>query len=143
MCIRDSSQCWISNTRAFRIGNVRGWKLAYSDAQSEAAIGFYKLVEGHGGEGMSAVTGSGVINWLQTAEALKPVTASATNWALAPGGYASFQKGQRQCVGFVRDGRSTGGPINWILGAVFCRESNSPIAANEAQFIADTIKVRD
>jgi len=54
----------------------------------------------------------------------------------------TFQKAQRQCIGFVRNGPIAGGVMHWILGAVFCRESTSPIPTTEAQFIADAVKVR-
>ena len=115
----------------------------YSDAKSEFAVGLYKLIEPHGTDGMNAVPSSGMINWLQSAEALKSVTAGATNWALASGGYATFRKAPRQCAGFVRDGRGVGGQIMWLLGAAFCRESDSPITTSEAQFVADSLKVKD
>ena len=42
------SQCWVSNVRNFRVGNVQAWRLLYSDSNSEVAVGFYKLVEAHG-----------------------------------------------------------------------------------------------
>ena len=133
------NQCWVSNTRAFRNGNVQSWKLIYGDAKSDVAVGLYKLVEVHGPGGLGAVTGSAVINWLQSAEALKNLTSGGSNWVLGSGNYATYQLGQRRCVGFVRSG---GSQINWILGAVFCREADSPIAASEAQFIADAVRVR-
>jgi len=137
------AQCWISNTRTFRNGNVQSWKLTYSDAKSDVAIGLYKLVEAHAPGGLGAVAGSGAIAWLQSAEALRTLTSGGTNWALGSGGYVTYQQAQRRCVGFVRNGPAIGGQINWILGAVFCRESDSPIAPSEAQFIADAVRVRE
>ena len=56
--------------------------------------------------------------------------------------YLTFQKPQRQCVAFVRNGPAVGGQINWILGAAFCRESATPIPNSELQFIADAVQVR-
>jgi hypothetical protein len=137
------NQCWISNTRAFRNGNVQSWKLTYSDAKSDVAIGLYKLVEAHGPGGLGPVAGSGVIAWLQSAAALTNLTSGGTNWVLGAGGYVTYQQAQRRCVGFVRNGPAVGGQINWILGAAFCRETNSPIATSEAQFIADAVRVRE
>jgi hypothetical protein len=141
------TQCWASNVRTFRVGNIQSWRLTYTDSKSEVAIGLYRLVEAHGVGGMSAVAGSTAIDWLRTADALKNVTAGATGWALsgskAGDHYVTFQKAQRQCIGFVRDGPPIGGQINWILGATFCRESASPIPSSELQFIADAVQVRD
>ena len=140
------NRCWTSNVRTFRVGNVQSWRLTYTDSKSEVAIGLYRLVEAHGVGGMSAVASSGAIEWLRTADALKNVTAGATGWALsgstAGDHYVTFQKAQRQCIGFVRNGPAIGGQINWILGATFCRESASPIPNSELQFIADAVQVR-
>lgn len=136
------NQCWISNSRSFRVGNVQSWRLTYNDAKSEFAIGLYRLVEAHGVGGMSPVAGSGAAEWLRTADALKNVTSGASAWSWTGGDYVTFQKPQRQCIGFVRNGPIAGGAMNWILGAVFCRESPSPIPTSEAQFIADAVKVR-
>jgi hypothetical protein len=137
------SRCWVSNTRTFRIGNIQSWRLTYTDSRSEVAIGFYRLVEAHGVGGMSAVGGSGMISWLQTADALKNVTTGGSGWALVGSYYVTFRKAQRQCIAFVRNGPMVSGQINWILGATFCRESATPIPTNEAQFIADAVQVRD
>lgn len=138
------NRCWVSNTRAFRVGNVQAWRLVFTDAKSEVAVGLYKLVEAHGLGGMSPATGTGIIDWLRTAEALKNVTSGASGWALAGGQYVTFQKPNRQCIGYVRNGtvRSVG-QVNWILGATFCRESPSPIPSSEAQFIEDAVQVRE
>src|SRR5258708_37730470 len=35
------NQCWVSNTRTFRVGNIRAWRLVYTDLKSEFAIGLY------------------------------------------------------------------------------------------------------
>jgi hypothetical protein len=137
------SQCSVSNTRTFRIGKVRSWRLTFGDANSEVAVGLYRLVDaGSAGSGMDPVSPSATIGWLQAAEALKSVTSGGSNWAVSPGGYATYRKGQRQCIGFVRNGPAVGGQIDWLLGAVFCREAASPIPASEAQFIADAVRVR-
>ncbi len=40
------NQCWTSNVRTFRIGNVQSWRLTYTDSKSELAIGLYRLVAG-------------------------------------------------------------------------------------------------
>ena len=140
------NRCWASNARTFRVGNVQSWRLTYTDSKSEVAIGLYRLVEAHGVGGMSAVASSGAIEWIRTADALKNVTAGATGWALsgstAGDHYVTFQKAQRQCIGFVRNGPPIGGQINWILGATFCRESATPIPNSELQFIADAVQVR-
>lgn len=140
------NQCWASNVRTFRVGNVQSWRLTYTDSKSEFAIGLYRLVEAHGVGGMSAVASSTAIEWLRTADALKNVTAGGGGWALSgsQGGdhYVTFQKAQRQCIAFVRNGPAVNGQINWILGASFCRESASPIPRSELQFIADAVQVR-
>jgi hypothetical protein len=140
------TQCWASNVRTFRVGNVQSWRLTYTDSKSEVAIGLYRLVEAHGVGGMSAVASSTVIDWLRTADALKNVTAGGSGWALngsqAGDHYVAFQKAQRQCIAFVRNGPTVNGQINWILGAAFCRESASPIPSIELQFIADAVQVR-
>lgn len=141
------SQCWISNTRTFRIGTVQGWRLAYTDSKSEFSIGFYRIVNAHGVGGMSPVSASGAADWVRTADALKNVTAGASGWASSQNAtgdrYVTYQKPQRQCIAFVRNGPITNGQVNWILGAAFCRESATPLSSNEAQFIADAVKVRD
>lgn len=141
------SQCWISNTRTFRIGTVQGWRLAYTDSKSEFSIGFYRIVSAHGVGGMSPVSASGAADWIRTADALKNVTAGASGWAsgqnAAGDRFVTYQKPQRQCIAFVRNGPITNGQVNWILGAAFCRESAAPLSSNEAQFIADAVKVRD
>ncbi len=141
------SQCWISNTRTFRIGTVQGWRLAYTDSKSEFSIGFYRIMDAHGVGGMSPVSASAAADWVRTADALKNVTAGASNWASSQNAtgdrYITYQKPQRQCIAFVRNGPVTNGQVNWILGAAFCRESAAPLSSNEAQFIADAVKVRN
>lgn len=141
------SQCWMSNRRTFRIGVVQSWRLTYTDSKSEVAIGLYRLVEPHGVGGLSPVAASTAVDWLRSADALKNVTSGASGWALGSsrGGdhYVTFQKAQRQCVGFVRNGTAVGAQLDWILGATFCREATSPIAASEVQFIADAVQVRN
>ena len=138
------SQCFVSNVRTFRIGNIQSWRLTYTDSVSEFAIGYYRLVAAHGTGGMSPVTSnSALIDWVRTADALKHVSGGGTNWAVAtsPTGerYVTFQKGSRQCIGFVRNS-----PTNtWTLGATFCRESRQPVPVQEVQFIWDAVKVRE
>jgi hypothetical protein len=141
------NRCWTSNVRTFRIGNVQSWRLTYTDSKSEFAIGLYRLVAAHGVGGLSAVSGSSAVDWLRSADALKNVTTGASGWTVrgstAGDHYVTFQKAQRQCIGFVRNGSGTATQLNWILGAAFCRESTSPIPTSEAQFVADAVKVRD
>jgi hypothetical protein len=141
------NQCWASNVRTFRVGNVQSWRLTYTDSKSEFAIGLYRLVEAHGIGGMSPVASSTAIDWLRTADALKNVTTGAGGWTLsgsqAGDHYVTFQKSQRQCIAFVRNGPGVNGQLNWILGAAFCRESASPIPSSELQFIADAVQVRE
>ena len=141
------NRCWTSNVRTFRIGNVQSWRLTYTDSKSEFAIGLYRLVTAHGVGGLSPVASSGAADWLRTADALKNVTTGAGGWALtgsrAGDHYVTFQKAQRQCIGFVRNGSGTPGQLNWILGAAFCRESATPIPTSEAEFVADAVQVRD
>jgi hypothetical protein len=127
------NRCWTSNIRTFRIGTVQSWRLTYTDSKSEFAIGLYRLVQAHGVGGLSAVASSGAVDWLRTADALKNVGDH----------YVTFQKAQRQCIGFVRNGSGTPGQLNWILGAAFCRETTSPIPTAEAEFVADAVKVRN
>jgi hypothetical protein len=136
------TNCWISNTRTFRIGTVQSWRLAFVDQKSEFAIGLYSLVQAHGSDGMSPVAAnSGMIDWIRASEALRTVATGGTGWAVS-GDHVTFQKPQRQCIGFVRNGPAYNGQQKWILGAAFCRESTAPLSDNEAAFIADTIKVR-
>jgi len=138
------NRCWVSNTRTFRVGNVQAWRLVFTDAKSEVAVGLYKLVEAHGVGGMNPAMGSGVVDWLRTAEALKNVTSGASGWALVGSQYVTFQKPNRQCIGYVRNGAVlAAGQVNWILGATFCRDSPAPIPPSEAQFIADAVQVRE
>lgn len=141
------NRCWTSNVRTFRIGSVQSWRLTYTDSKSEVAIGLYRLVTAQGAGGFSPVASSGAVDWLRTADALKTVTTGAGGWALtgsvAGDHYVTFQKAQRQCIGFVRNGPGTAGQLNWLLGAAFCRESATPIPMSEAQFIAAAVKVRD
>ena len=136
--------CWVSNVRTFRIGNVQSWRLTYADSKSEVAIGYYRLVAAHGVGGMSPVTSnSALIDWIRTADALKNVSAGGGNWAVTTGPtgerYVTFQKGNRQCIGFVRNSPAN----NWTLGATFCRESAVPVPVQEVQFISDAVKVRE
>ena len=76
-----------------------------------------------------------------------PSPVATSGWALtgsrAGDHYVTFQKAQRRCIGFVRNGSGSPGQLNWILGAVFCRESATPIPTSEAEFVADAVKVRD
>lgn len=141
------NRCWTSNVRTFRIGNVQSWRLTYTDSKSEFAIGLYRLVQAHGVGGLSPVASSGAVDWLRTADALKNVTGGAGGWAYtasrAGDHYVTFQKAQRQCIGFVRNGSGTPGQLNWILGAAFCRETSTPIPTAEAEFVADAVKVRE
>ena len=138
------NRCWVSSPRTFRVGNVQAWRLVYADSKSEVAVGLYKLVEAHGVGGMSPVAPNGTVDWLRSAEALRNVTAGASSWASAGGPYVTFQKPNRQCIGFVRNGTVVaGGQVTWILGATFCRESSAPIQPSEAQFIADEVQVRE
>ena len=136
------NQCFASNTRSFRVGNVQSWRLVFTEPKSEVAVGLYRLVEAHGVGGMSPVGGSSMAEWLRTADALKNVTTGASAWSWTGGDYVTFSKAQRQCIGFVRNGPISGGVMNWVLGAVFCRNSPSPIPTAEAQFIADAVRVR-
>jgi len=137
------NNCAVSNRRTFRIGSVQSWRLTFADSKSEFAIGLYRLVEAQGGAGMSPVpTNSGMIDWIRAAEALRSVASGGTGWALN-GNYVTFQKSQRQCLAFVRNGPAPDGQQKWILGAAFCREAVAPIPASEAQFIVDAIKVRE
>lgn len=140
-------RCWASDVRAFRIGRIQSWRLTLTDARSEVAIGLYRLVEAHGVGGLSPVSGSNAVEWLRTADPLRNLTAGAGNWAYttsrAGDHYVTFSRAQRQCIGFVRNGSGVPGQLNWILGAAFCRESATPISPNEAEFIADAIRVRE
>ena len=137
------NRCWISNMRSFRMGNVQSWRLLYADSKSESEVGLYSIVEARGSGGLPAVApGSSMIEWIRTADALKNVTAGGTGWAMSGGAarepYLTFQKAGRQCLAFVRNGPGQ----RWLLGAAFCRDATSPIAASEAAFISDAIQVR-
>lgn len=140
-------RCWISQVRTFRIGAVRAWRLSFGDSNSESSIGFYRMVEAHGIGGMGPVSASTMVDWVRTADALKNVTEGGSGWASNVAGngtrYVTFRKAARQCIAFVRNGPAVSGQVNWILGAAFCRESASPIPADEAQFVFDAVMVRD
>ena len=43
------NNCTVSNTRRFRVGDARAWRLLFRDATSEAAVGLYRLIEARGG----------------------------------------------------------------------------------------------
>ena len=45
-------------------------------------------------------------------------------------------------VDVAGEATSNGTPL-WLLGAVFCRDSDQPIAPSEAQFIAGAVQVRN
>ncbi|WIM12894.1 MAG: hypothetical protein OJF58_003857 [Enhydrobacter sp.] len=137
------NQCWISNVRSFRMGNVQSWRLLYADSKSESEVGLYSIVAARGSGGLPPVApGAGMIDWIRTADALKNVTAGGTGWAMSGGAarqpYLTFQKPGRQCLAFVRNGPGQ----RWLLGAAFCREAATAISADEAAFIADAIQVR-
>src|SRR5260370_7489507 len=114
------TQCWASNVRTFRVGNVQSWRLTYTDSKSEVAIGLYRLVEAHGVGGMSAVAGSTAIDWLRTADALKNVTPGGSGWTLngsqAGDHYVGFQKAQRQATPFLPHRPPAHGPTTLTLG---------------------------
>jgi hypothetical protein len=135
------NNCAVSNTRSFRVGNARAWRMLYNDATSEAAVGLYRLIEAHGGGGMGPATSS-MADWLRGADSLRSVTAGAFGWTQS-GQYVAFQRPNQQCVGFMRTGPTPGGPVYWILGGAFCRISATPIPASEAQFLVNAVKVRD
>jgi hypothetical protein len=139
-------RCWISQVRAFRIGEVRAWRLSFGDSKSESSIGFYRMVEAHGFGGMGPVSASTMVEWVRNADALKNVTEGGSGWSssVANSGtrYVTFRKSARQCIAFVRNGPLVAGQVTWILGAAFCRESAAPIPPDEAQFVFDAVMVR-
>jgi hypothetical protein len=135
------NNCSVSNTRRFRVGNARAWRMLYSDATSEAAVGLYRLIEAHGVGGMGAATSS-VTNWLRNADALRSVTAGAFGWT-ENDQFVAFQRPNRHCVGFMRTGPTPGGTVYWILGGALCRASPTSIPPAEAKFLFDAVKVRD
>jgi len=135
------NNCAVSNMRSFRVGNARAWRLLFSDASSEAAIGLYRLVEPKGVGGMGPATSS-MGDWLRNADSLRSVTAGAFGWTQNDQ-YVAFQRPSRHCVGFMRTGPPPGGTVYWILGGAFCRASPTPIPPTEAQFLVNSVKVRD
>jgi hypothetical protein len=135
------NNCSVSNMRSFRVGNARAWRMLYSDATSEAAVGLYRLVEAHGTGGMGPATSS-MADWLRNADSLRSVTAGAFGWTQTEQ-YVAFQRPNRQCVGFMRTGPAPGGPVYWVLGGAFCRSATTPIPHGEAQFLVNAVKVRD
>src|SRR5260370_12182813 len=76
------TQCWASNVRTFRVGNVQSWRLTYTDSKSEAAIGLYRLVEGHGAGGVGARGGPTALTWPRRADPVKNSTLGASGWRL-------------------------------------------------------------
>lgn len=141
------SRCWISNVRTFRIGVVQSWRLVYTDAKSEVAVGLYRLVEAHGVGGLGAVSSSNAVDWVRTADPLKNITTGASRWAYtgsrAGDHYVTFSRGQQQCIGFIRNGSGAAVQLSWVLSAAFCRESPTPLPMSEAEFIADAVRVRE
>jgi len=73
------NDCAVSNTRSFRVGNARAWRMLYTDPTSEAAVGLYRLIEAHGVGGMGPATQS-MADWLRGADSLRSVTAGAFGW---------------------------------------------------------------
>jgi hypothetical protein len=135
------NNCTVSNIRRFRVGDARAWRLLFSDASSEAAVGLYRLIEARGVGGMGAVTSS-MAEWLRNADSLRSVTAGAFGWTQNDQ-YVAFQRPNRQCVGFMRTGPQPGGTVYWILGGALCRASPTPLPAAEAIFLVNSIKVRE
>jgi hypothetical protein len=135
------NNCAASNTRTFRVGIARAWRMLYSDATSEAAVGLYRLIEAHGVGGMGPATSS-MADWLRGADSLRSVTAGAFGW-VQNDQYVAFQRPNRQCVGFMRTGPPGAGAVYWTLGGAFCRDSTTPIPPDEARFLVNAVKVRD
>lgn len=135
------NNCAVSNMRSFRVGNARAWRVLFADATSEAAFGLYRLVEPKGVGGMGPLTSS-MADWLRNADALRSVTAGSFGWT-QNAQYVAFQRPNRHCVGFARTGPPPGGTVYWILGGALCRDSPTPIPAAEAQFLVNSIQVRD
>jgi len=135
------NNCAVSNTRRFRVGDARAWRMLFSDATSEAAVGLYRLVEARGVGGMGPATSS-MVDWLRSADALRSVTAGAFGW-IQNDQYVAFQRPNRQCVGFMRTGPTPGGTVYWTLGGALCRDSPTPIPPAEAQFLVNSVRVRD
>ena len=135
------NNCAVSNMRRFRVGNARAWRMLFRDSTSAAAVGLYRLVEPKGTGGMGPATSS-MTDWLRNADALSSVTTGAFGW-VQNDQYVAFQRPNRQCVGFMRTGPEPGGPVYWILGGALCRDSRTPIPPAEAQFLVNSVKVRD
>jgi len=135
------NNCAVSNMRSFRVGNARAWRMIFSDATSEAAFGLYRLVEPKGVGGMGPLTSS-MADWLRNADALRSVTAGSFGWT-QNNQYVAFQRPNRHCVGFARTGPPPGGTVYWILGGALCRDSPTPIPSAEAQFLVNSVQVRD
>src|SRR5262245_38856463 len=135
------NNCAVSNMRSFRVGNARAWRMLFSDATSEAAFGLYRLVEPKGVGGMGPLTSS-MADWLRNADALRSVTAGSFGWT-QNAQYVAFQRPNRHCVGFARTGPPPGGTVYWILGGALCRDSPTPIPPAEAQFLVNSVQVRD
>jgi hypothetical protein len=135
------NNCAVSNARRFRVGDARAWRMLFSDATSEAAMGLYRLVEARGAGGMGPPTSS-MVDWLRNADSLRSITVGAFGW-VQNDQYVAFQRPSRQCVGFMRTGPPPGGTVYWILGGALCRVSPTPIPPDEARFLVDSIKVRD
>jgi hypothetical protein len=135
------NDCAVSNIRSFRVGNARAWRMLYTDATSEAAVGLYRLIDAHGVGGMGPATSS-MADWLRSADSLRNVTAGAYGWTQNDQ-YVAFQRPNQQCVGFMRTGPPPGGVVYWTLGGAFCRNTTIPIPPTEARFLVNAIKVRD
>ena len=111
-------------------GTYLEWNIARSAEEWRARLAQYWL-------------GRPLDDWTYTCRIdVRTQKSGGTGWTLTANRFVTFQKAQRQCVAFVRNGPAINGQQKWILGAAFCRESASPIPDSEAQFVADSIKVR-
>ena len=139
------TRCWASNVRTFRVGNVQSWRLTYTDSKSEVAIGFYRLVEAHGVGGMSAVAAR--LHRLATNRRCPQERHGGwirLGLERQSGGryYVTFQKAQRQCVAFVRNGPAVNGQStgSWAPHSAASRLRRYPTM--KLQFIADAVQVK-
>jgi hypothetical protein len=139
-----TGKCWVSQRRAFRGGEGQAWKQAYSDSTSEFSLGIYKTLSGNG----FGMVPKDAIRWLQSADALRTVTAGADNWKVieSPAGVSlvAFEKADRHCLAFARNGPiAPGNSVSWILAGALCRVSKTPLPLTDVQFFLDSVVVRD
>ncbi len=132
--------CWATSGS----GPMQQWKIEYSDAQSELAIGFDVSQTS-----AQPIALDNAISVIKTAPALAGVLRDASNWAnlrVADGKdfYINFQKStDKQCMGVVQQNiPSYQNAASTRMFSAFCKVAESPMTDSEVKFLLGLIKVR-